>query len=131
MKVSELMTRAVEFVAAQDTLQEAATAMAEHDIGAVLVGSPESPEGILTDRDLILRAVVGGRDPTATRVAEVMSSTLFTCAPDDAADAVLAAMQEKQVRRMPVVDPGSGRVVGIVVRSDLERALRAADAPRP
>lgn len=126
MKVRDVMTRGVEFVPARSTLQEAATAMAEHDIGAVLVGSPERLEGILTDRDLILRAMVSARDPATTPASEVMSSTVFTCGPDDDAAAALAAMEDRQIRRLPVVDPGDGRVIGIVVRRDLERARRSA-----
>lgn len=124
MKVSTVMTRVVEFVPSDGTLQEAATVMAEHDVGAVLVGSPERLEGILTERDIILRAVTQGLDPGATRTEQVMSRTVFTCGPDDPAEQVLAAMAERQVRRLPVVEEGV--VVGIVVRSDLERCVEAA-----
>jgi CBS domain-containing protein len=118
MKVSEAMTRGLEFVPADATVQEAATTMAEHDIGAVLVGSPDGLEGILTDRDIILRVVVDGRNPAEVPVGEVMSSTVFTCRSDDAVEAVAQTMQERQVRRLPVLDE-EGQVVGIVARSDL------------
>jgi CBS domain-containing protein len=128
MKVSEAMTREVEFVPADATVREAATTMAEHDIGAVLVGSPERPEGILTDRDIILRVVVEGRDLADLRVRDAMSSTLFTCRADDPVEAVAKEMEEHQVRRLPVVGD-DGAVVGIVVRSDLVRAI--ADEPEP
>jgi CBS domain-containing protein len=127
MKVSEVMTREVEFVPADATVREAATTMAEHDIGAVLVGSAERPEGILTDRDIILRVVVEGCDLTDLRVRDAMSSTLFTCRADDPLEAVAKEMEERQVRRLPVVGDG-GAVVGIVVRSDLVRAI--ADEPK-
>jgi CBS domain-containing protein len=125
MKVSEAMTRGLEFVPADATVQEAATTMAEHDIGAVLVGAPDGLLGILTDRDVILRVVVEGRHPAEVPVGEVMSSTLFTCRVDDAVEAVERTMQERQVRRLPVLDE-NGRVVGIVARSDL--ALRQVGA---
>ncbi|HEX6010869.1 MAG TPA: CBS domain-containing protein [Geminicoccaceae bacterium] len=136
MKVSEVMTREVEFVPADATVREAATAMAEHDIGAVLVGSAEQPEGILTDRDIILRVVVEGRDLTDLRVRDAMSSTLFTCRADDPVQTVAREMEERQVRRLPVVGE-DGAVVGIVVRSDLVRAIAEepktfpADEPEP
>jgi CBS domain-containing protein len=126
MKVSEVMTRDVEFVPADATVREAATTMAEHDIGAVLVGSAERPEGILTDRDIILRVVVEDRDLTDLRVRDAMSSTLFTCRADDPVEEVAKRMEEHQVRRLPVVGD-EGAVVGIVVRSDLVRAI--ADEP--
>jgi CBS domain-containing protein len=125
MKVSDVMTRGVEFVEPGSSLQEAATAMAEHDVGAVLVGSAERPLGILTDRDIILRAVVDGRSPAQTTTAEVMSSTLFTCGPDQPLEEAAMVMEERQVRRLPVVDD-DGRVIGIVVRRDVERALTPA-----
>ena len=121
MKVGDIMTRSVEIVSPDATIQEAATVMAEHDIGAVLVGAEGAPEGILTDRDIILRAVVDGRDPTQVRVREVMSSRLFTCRADDAVDAALREMRDRQVRRLPVVDV-DGRLIGIVALSDLAKA---------
>jgi CBS domain-containing protein len=133
MKVSEAMTREVEFVPADATVREAATTMAEHDIGAVLVGSAERPEGILTDRDIILRVVVEGRDLTDLRVRDAMSSTLFTCRADDPVEVAAKRMEEHQVRRLPVVGE-DGTVVGIVVRSDLVRAIAdetEAGSPAP
>jgi len=128
MKVSDVMTRDVEFVPADATVREAATTMAEHDVGAVLVGSAERPEGILTDRDIILRVVVEGRDLTDLRVRDAMSSSLFTCRADDPVEAVAKEMEEHQVRRVPVLGD-DGTVVGIVVRSDLVRVV--ADEPEP
>lgn len=118
------MTRGVEFVAAEATVQEAAVRMAEQDIGAVMVGSVGSLKGVLTDRDILLRLVVNGMDPARTLVREVMSTTLFTCAPDASLEEALRAMQERQVRRLPVVDE-RGCTVGIVVRSELLRAAAA------
>lgn len=122
-KVGEVMTRGVEFVPADLTVQEAAIVMAEHDIGAVLIGSAQKPQGILTDRDIILRLVVDGRDPGKVRVGEVMSSTLFTCTADDTIEAAAKEMEERQVRRLPVVD-AQGHVIGIVVRRDLVGAAQ-------
>ena len=122
LRVGDLMTRGVELVAAQATVQEAAVRMAEHDIGAVLVGSVERLEGVLTDRDVLLRLVVNGIDPAQVPVGDVMSTTVFTCLADASPDEALREMQERQVRRLPVVDE-RGCVVGIVVRSELLRAL--------
>lgn len=119
MRVSDVMTRGVEFVPADATIQEAATMMAEHDIGAILVGTAEHLEGIFTDRDIVLRVVVEGRHPAEVRVGEVMSSALFTCASNDRPEEALALMEERQVRRLPVLE--DGRVIGIVTRRDLLR----------
>jgi CBS domain-containing protein len=125
MLVRDVMTRGVEFVDPHATVQDAAVRMAEQDIGAVLVGSAERPEGVLTDRDILLRLVVTGGDPVRTRVREIMSTTLFTCSAEASLDDALAEMRERQVRRLPVVGE-RGEVVGIVVRSEL---LDAALAP--
>jgi CBS domain-containing protein len=129
MPVGDVMTRGVEFVGLDSTVQEAATLMAEHDVGAVLVGSAEALEGILTDRDILLRVIVQGADPVRTRVGEVMSSIVFSCGVDATVDEALREMQERQIRRLPVVDQ-QGRVLGIVVRSVLAQASSAAaEAP--
>ena len=133
MKVADVMSRGVELVSPEATVQEAATRMAEDDVGAVLVGSGDALQGILTDRDVILRAVVDGLDTTSVRVRELMSSSLFTCREEDTIEAAFQAMSEHQVRRLPVFD-NDGKLSGVVTLSDLGRlerdAQRAAEALR-
>jgi CBS domain-containing protein len=116
------MTRGVTAVDPAVTVQEAAREMAELDVGAILVGTDGALEGILTDRDILLRVVVEGRSPAEVTVREVMSSNLFSCKEDDQVDSVLAQMRERQIRRMPVYDD-SGRAVGVVTLSDLAKAV--------
>ena len=123
MRIAEVMSRGVELVSPDATIQEAATKMAEDDIGAVLVGTDDTPEGILTDRDVILRVVVDGLDSTKLRVRDVMSSALFTCREEDAVEEVFSEMSEHQVRRLPVFDQ-DGKLSGIVTLSDLGRLER-------
>jgi CBS domain-containing protein len=118
------MTRGVELVPPDATIQEAAVSMADLDVGAVLVGSEGAVEGVLTDRDIILRVVVEGGDPAGVRVRDVMSSSrLFTCREDEAIESAFHKMSEHQVRRLPVFD-GAGRLTGIVTLSDLTRIER-------
>lgn len=116
------MTRGVDPVDPTATLRQAATQMAEFDVGAVLVGTAERLEGILTDRDIILRAVVDGRHPEEVIVRDVMSSTLFGCRPDDTVESAFAEMRERQIRRMPVLD-ADGKPIGVVTLSDLSKAI--------
>ena len=116
------MSRGVDPVAPDATVQEAATQMAEFDIGAVFVGDESGLVGVLTDRDIILRLVVEGRHPEEVTVAEVMSTTLFSCKEHDSVESVVAVMRERQIRRMPVLDD-DGNTVGIVALSDLAKAI--------
>jgi CBS domain-containing protein len=117
------MSRGVDLVSPDATVQEAAIRMAEGDVGAVLVGRRDEVEGILTDRDIIVRAVVGGRDTTLVMVREIMSSHLFTCRETDTLEAAFREMQERQIRRLPVLDR-DGILTGIVTLSDLGRLER-------
>ncbi|HYD29255.1 MAG TPA: CBS domain-containing protein [Azospirillaceae bacterium] len=129
MKVKDVMNRDIQMIGRQETLQAAAQLMAELDTRALPVGSAGRVEGILTDRDIIIRAVAEGRDVATTRVEAVMSSSLFACHPDATCDEVRQEMVERQVRRMPVLDDG-GQVVGLVTEDDLG-AGRNGDASRP
>lgn len=126
MKIAEAMSRGVEPIAPSATVQDAAVQMAENDVGAVLVGSAEKVEGVLTDRDIILRLVVDGRNPAATSVRDVMSAGVFSCRADDSVEAAFAEMRERQIRRMPVLDE-DGRLLGVVTLSDLARFIESPE----
>jgi len=101
----------------QDKAYQAARAMADNHIGAVLVSDPRGLAGIVTDRDLALAVLGHGLDPTATSLSEFMSEEVVTC--DIGADLAQVArlMQEHGVRRIPVTH--GGRVVGLVTLDDL------------
>ena len=126
MKVAEVMTRGVDPVDPSATVQEAATQMAELDVGAVIVGKEGVLEGILTDRDIILRVVVDARNPAEVAVRDVMSARLFSCREDDAVEAAFIEMRDRQIRRMPVYDE-NGSATGIVTLSDLARAVQGPE----
>jgi CBS domain-containing protein len=133
MKVGEVMTRGVEPISPDVSVRDAAICMAELDVGALLVGLTGAVEGILTDRDILLRVVVDGLDPSGVQVREVMSSSLFVCREDDEAETAVQRMAGHQIRRMPVVDD-AGVLVGIVTLGDLTGAGRhsrpASETPR-
>lgn len=98
---------------------DAARRMAEKDVGCLVVVAGERPVGVVTDRDLVLRAIARGLDPTRARVEEVMSAPCVTV-PDDV-DPVEAAslMRAHRVRRLPIVARATSRLVGIVTLDDL------------
>jgi CBS domain-containing protein len=116
--VEEVMSRDPLTISASSSIAEAARLMREGDTGAmIVVDEQESVEGILTDRDIAIRAVADERDPSDTRVGEIASTDLDTLSPGSSVKDAVRLMREQAVRRLPVVD--SGRPVGIVSIGDL------------
>ena len=118
MKISAAMTPDVEVVRPEDTLRAAAQIMADIDAGVLPVCDGERLVGMVTDRDITVRAVAAGCDPEQTPVRDVMSEALRYCFEGDDAEAVSRKMAGWQVRRLPVLD-GEKRLVGIVSLGDL------------
>jgi CBS domain-containing protein len=117
--IREVMTTMPRTVTLDTTLQEAARLMAEDDIGDVIVTDRDSDRvaGILTDRDIVIRAVAGGRSTKTTTVEEVFSRDLVAAAPEDTVHHVLELMRALNVRRLPVLE--GDRAVGVVSLGDL------------
>jgi CBS domain-containing protein len=134
-KVSELMTSAPVSLRSGQPLTEAAKAMREQGIGSVLVVDDGQLRGLVTDRDIVVRAVADGRDPGNTRLGEVCSPELVTTTPNDDVDTAVQRMRERGVRRIPVVD--EGRPVGVLsigdmaIERDEQSALADISAQRP
>jgi CBS domain-containing protein len=116
-KVRDLMTPEPVTLPLDAPLTEAARLMRDREIGGVLITQGGRLCGLLTDRDIVVRAVAEGRDLTGTRLDEVCSAGIVTVSPDDGADAALRIMRERCVRRLPVIV--DGRPVGIVSIGDL------------
>jgi CBS domain-containing protein len=127
MRVSELMLRDATLVPPEDTVQNAARAIADIDSRFILVGVDERVVGILTIRDILIRLVAAGLDPTATPVSQVLSSFLFTCTEGDTAENVAERMAEHRIEQMPVLDEG-GRLVGVITRRAAETLLPSSTA---
>jgi CBS domain-containing protein len=122
MKVSELMTRYVEFIDGEEPVRAAAELMGEIDVGALPVGTAERLDGIVTDRDILYRVVARGLDPNAVRVREVASRPVVACGEDDTLQAAMDLMAAHHVRRLPVRD-AAGAVTGWITLADLSRQL--------
>jgi CBS domain-containing protein len=107
-----------------ETLTSAAQHMREHDIGDVIVLDDTSGrvKGIVTDRDIVIRAVAEGRAPDEATVASVCTDGLQTIGPDAPASKAVKLMRDKAIRRLPVVED-DGRPVGIVSLGDLAERL--------
>lgn len=119
MRVDEVMVSDVAMVSPDDSVQDAAQMMGDLDATAVAVGRPGGTVlGILTQRDVMVRVVAQGRAPSATKVADVMSSQVACCRGDDDVETIAATMADRQIRRMPVLD-ADGRLVGLVTLGDI------------
>jgi len=118
--VSEVMTRNVQFVSPQESLQRAAQMMDELNVGALPVCDGERLVGMVTDRDITVRATAAGRAPGEAHVEEVMSTDVRWCFEDQPVDEVMQQMADTQIRRVPVVSHDEAhRLVGIVALGDL------------
>jgi CBS domain-containing protein len=104
-----------------DTAQDAAVAMSKGDFGAVVVAADGGEvRGIVTDRDIVVRAIAEGKDPRETRISEIYTTEPTTLSPEDSLDQAVTALRESHVRRLPVVE--ASEVVGIVSIGDLATA---------
>jgi CBS domain-containing protein len=117
MLVSEAMTRDVRMASPEDTIREAARIMAEIDAGVLPVGNNDRLVGMITDRDITVRAVAEGKGPE-TKVREVMTEEVKYCFEDEDVDHVIQNMGDIQVRRLPVVNRDK-RLVGIISLGDV------------
>jgi CBS domain-containing protein len=117
--IKEVMTSQVKTCEPDTTVAEAAKVMAKEDVGPVPVVEKGRLTGIVTDRDIVVRVVAEGRDPSSTTIGEIASRDLVTVSPDDDLDAALKHLAQNQVRRIPVVE--GDRLVGIVAQADIAR----------
>lgn len=118
MKVSDVMTTEVETAQMNSTLEEIASIMKVEDVGAVpIVDEDEDLVGIITDRDIVVRCVADGKDPSDTTVEEVLSHELETIEPDADIEEAARLMADKQIRRLPVCQ--DGELVGMLSIGDL------------
>jgi len=122
MKVKDMMHRGAEFVAPNATLQQIAKKMRDFDVGAIPVCDKDKPVGIVTDRDLAIRALANGKDPAKVEAREVMSQNVVFCRDSEEAEDALRIMEHNQVRRLPVLDEGD-KLIGMVSLGDISHAL--------
>jgi predicted transcriptional regulator len=128
MTVASICTRLPETISAKDTVLVAAKQMLNQEVGTLVVtDSAGQPEGIITDRDIVVRCTAEERSPAKTKVGEVMTDEVHTVLEDETVEWALELMADKQVRRLVVVN-GAGRVAGIVALDDfLARIVEATE----
>ena len=116
--IAQVMTRDVEVIRPDETLQRAAQRMDELNVGSLPVCEGRRLVGMITDRDITVRATAAGMAPKETRVSEVMTESTRCCRADQTTEEVMEQMGHSQIRRLPVVGE-DGEVVGIVSLGDL------------
>jgi len=123
----EIMTAAAECARADETLADAARKMRDLDVGALpICGEDDRLDGVVTDRDIVVRCVAEGADPSTTPVSELARGKPVTIGADDPLDEALRTMIEHGVRRLPVID--GDRLVGMVSQADVARETTAQQA---
>lgn len=120
MKISEIMTSNPDVIDPNASIREAAKRMKDEDIGALPVGENDRLIGMVTDRDIALRAVAEDRSPETTTVRDVMSAKVFYCFEDDDIETAARCMGENQVRRLPILNREK-RLTGIVALADIAK----------
>ena len=118
----DVMTGDVECIGENDSVADAAKRLAELNVGAMpICGEDNRLKGMLTDRDIAVKVVAQGKDPSTTKAGELGEGKPVTIGADDSVDDALRTMSEHQVRRLPVID--GHKLVGIVSQADLARNI--------
>jgi CBS domain-containing protein len=124
VQVSQVMSREVEVIRPDNTLEEAAEKMKRFDVGPLPVCEADRlVVGMITDRDIIMRSVAQGEDPSRDLVRDVMTTEVIACFEDQDLAVAARLMQDKEIRQLPVLDRNR-RLVGIVSLGDLARATQ-------
>jgi CBS domain-containing protein len=118
----DVMSGGAECVGENDSIADAAKRLADLDVGALpICGEDNRLKGMLTDRDIAIKVVAEGKDPTSTRAGELGEGKPVTIGADDSIDEALRTMKDHKVRRLPVIDGHD--LVGIVSQADLARNI--------
>ncbi len=121
-QVRELMTPDPEHLSANDTLVTAAQRMRDADVGSLPICDADGQvTGIVTDRDIVVKSIAEGADPSTANVGSIASQMVYTVGPDDQIENALTVMEDHQVRRLPIVE--NGRLVGMLAQADVARTM--------
>jgi CBS domain-containing protein len=123
MQINEIMTLDVEVIRPDAPISEAAEKMKNLDVGPLPVCDGQRLVGMVTDRDIVLRAVAEGRDPNTTKVEDVMSPQVAYCFEDQRVEEAAQMMEARQIRRLPILDREK-QLVGIVSLGDIAIGTR-------
>src|SRR5215813_8892368 len=118
MRLGEMMIMDVEVIGSNASLKEEAAKMKDLDVGLIPVCEADELKGTLTDRDITVRATAEGRNPSKTKVSDIMSKEIAYCFEDQEIEEAMSLMEARQIRRLPILNREK-RLVGIVSLGDL------------
>lgn len=121
MKVKEIMTKQVVTVTPSETVFTATNKMTKREVGALVVVDNNLPLGIVTERDIVRKVVATKKNPSITKVSEIMSEPLFTTSSSSDVKEAAKIMTINEVRRLPVLE--NGKLVGIITATDIAKSL--------
>ncbi len=116
----DIMTPGADFVEGSTTVLEAAKKLASEDYGALPICEGEHLKGMITDRDIVVKVLAEGKDPSSTKVIDLVQGEVVTIGADDPVEEIQRTMSHHQVRRLPVID--GDRLIGMVSQADLARS---------
>lgn len=125
-QIKDVMSSNTQFISPETTLQAAAQIMAEQDLGFLPVGQNDRLVGMITDRDITVRATAQGKNPSDATAQDVMTQKTYYCYDDQTTEEICQNMSEIKVRRLPVVNRDK-RLVGIVSLGDIAQQTSAQD----
>lgn len=118
----EVMTGGAECIGENDSVLDAAKRLAELDVGAMpICGEDDRLKGMLTDRDIVVKVLAQGKDPSSTTAGELGEGKPVTIGADDSIEDAISTMKDHKVRRLPVID--GHELIGIVSQADLARSV--------
>jgi CBS domain-containing protein len=121
MKVEKMMHKGVEWVSPNTSIAALAKKMQQFDIGAIPVGENDRLIGMVTDRDIVIRGVADGKDPSKLTAKDVMTRGVIYCRDNEEVEEAARTMESKQIRRLPVIDANK-RMVGMISLGDVSHA---------
>ena len=116
----DIMTSGADYVESSTTVLDAAKKLATEDFGALPICDGDQLQGMITDRDIVVKVLAKGMDPATTKVIDLVQGEVVTIGADDSIDEISRTMSEHQVRRLPVID--GTKLVGMVSQADLARS---------
>ncbi|MCK4847902.1 MAG: CBS domain-containing protein [Candidatus Heimdallarchaeota archaeon] len=126
-KIKDLMTKGIISINSDDNAITASEVMIHNNIGSVLVFDGSNPIGIITERDIVKKVITDCKDLCETRAADLATCDLITLGPNDAVKQALITMYKNKIKRIPIQDPETNELIGIITTYDIIAAFNSLE----